>query len=412
MNEVMEYKKSLSLDQKLLSKKFSMQFLPECLLNVSLQKKIVYKNQSIKTSYIVDIVHNLLLKYYFKKENIFNLSSVILKEKYGHLYNYYMNYLIENNVLILLKKHNKGKNARIYKLNESIIRGEVVRYKNSDSILLKKYKNAVCSVNNKDFNYNLIESEIKSKLIGDLFTVEIDFVKSIFFLDSSIQEHDIYQKNKYSVESIKYKHIFYHFDNYGRLHTNFTILKSFIRKNCLLIDGEETFEIDIKNSQPLFLNKILFNSGEVIDQKEKEFYLFLTYHGKFYKFIQDRFGMKDKKTVKDMTYKVLFGKNYQNKYDKMFSQLFPSIYNFIKKFKRDKGDYRLLSYELQKHESNFLFNKVIKKIMTHHPEIKLLTCHDSLICKYSDREIVSDIFYDLLTKEFDSVTSPLTEFNI
>ena len=82
MNEVVEYKKSLSLDQKLLNKKFSMQFLPECLLNVSLQKKIVYRDQSIKTSYIIDIVHNLLLKYYFKKENIFNLSSVILKEKY------------------------------------------------------------------------------------------------------------------------------------------------------------------------------------------------------------------------------------------------------------------------------------------------------------------------------------------
>jgi hypothetical protein len=60
--------------------------------------------------------------------------------------------------------------------------------------------------------------------------VDIDYVRSLFFLDSTLQYDDIYNKNKYSVECINDKHIFYHFDNYGRLHTNFTILKSFIRK--------------------------------------------------------------------------------------------------------------------------------------------------------------------------------------
>jgi len=323
-----------------------------------------------------------------------------------------MNYLVDRKVLILVKKHLKGKNARIYKLNDSLIKGEVFRYKNSDSILLKKYKKAVCSVENNTFEFNLIEPEIKSKLVEDLFNVEIDYVKSIFFLDSSKQEHDIYQKNKYSVESIKDKHIFYHFDNYGRLHTNFTILKSFIRKNCLLIDGEETCEIDIKNSQPLFLNTILEYHAELIDPTEKKFYNFLTIEGKFYQFLQEKFQIKDKNVVKEITYKVLFGKNYQNKLDKIYSQLFPSIYAFIKKFKKDKGDYRSLSYELQKSESDFLFNKVIKRIMINNPEVKILTCHDSIICKKSDRDIVHSIFSDLLNKEFNFITSSTAGFNI
>lgn len=65
---------------------------------------------------------------------------------------------------------------------------------------------------------------------------------------------DIYNRNKYSIECINDKHIFYHFDKYGRLHTNFTILKSFIRKNCLLIDNEETYEFDIKKFTATFSN--------------------------------------------------------------------------------------------------------------------------------------------------------------
>ena len=410
MNDVIEYKNSSTLNLKLRDKKFSMQFLPQTLVDVSNRKKIIFKDQSLKSSYIIDIVHNLLLKYYFKKENIFNLSSVVLKEKYGHLYNYYIDYLIDRGVLILLKKHNKGKNARIYRLSKQIIEGEVTRYKNIDAILLKKYRKSIESVENKSFDFNPIQSQVKSKLIEDLFTVEIDYSKSIFFLDSSIQEHEIYQKNKYSVESIKDRHIFYHFDNYGRLHTNFTILKSFIRKNCLLIDGEETYEIDIKNSQPLFLTKLIEESQYQINVTEFEFYKLLAFSGTFYKFIQDKFSLKDKKTTKDLTYKVLFGKNYQNKYDKSFGTIFPSIYEFIKCFKKDRGDYRSLSYELQRSESNFLFNIVISKIYDTHPHIKIITCHDSIICKSSDKEVVNEIFNKLLIEHFDMVDKSHTYF--
>jgi hypothetical protein len=401
MNEVIEYKSSFKLISKLQDKKYSIQFLPDCLLNLSSNKKFIHRQRNLKTSYVIDLVHNLILKYYFKKDNIFNLSSIVLKEKYGHLYNYYVDYLVDSNLLILIKKHNKGKNARIYKLSDKVINGDVTRYKNSDQILLKKYKKSICSISEFDVEINPIEQSVKTKLIEDLFCVDIDYVKSIFFLDSSKQDQDIYQKNKYSVESIRDKHIFYHFDNYGRLHTNFTILKSFIRKNCLLIDGEETFEMDIKNSQPLFLNQILDDS---IIFEEKIFYRELTMNGNFYQFLQEKYSIKDKKTVKDLTYKVLFGKNYPNKYDKIFAEVFPTIYQFIKSYKKQKGDYRSLSYELQRNESNFLFNKVVLTLKNYFPEIKLISCHDSLICKISDRHRVSEIFNQLLNEEFNQST--------
>ena len=242
---------------KLIEKTSSLQFLPKRLDELLQGNKTPYKGVNLKKTYLVDIVHNLILRYYFRKENIFSLSSLILKEKYGSHYNYYMDFLSKNEIIVLIKDYFVGKNVRVYKLNETIISGEISRFVNRDRILLKKYKSTIESIIQNDIETNRIDPIIKIKLIEDLFSVEIDFEKSMYFLNNTIQDPDVYNKNKYSVESIKDRHIFYHFDSYGRLHTNFTILKSFIRKNCLKINTEETDEIDIKNSQPLFLSKMI-----------------------------------------------------------------------------------------------------------------------------------------------------------
>ena len=84
-----------SIKKNLESKKCSLQFLPLSLEEISKSKNFTYKSKNLKTAYLIDIIHNLILKYYFKKENKFNLMASILKEKYGHLYNYYMNFLID-----------------------------------------------------------------------------------------------------------------------------------------------------------------------------------------------------------------------------------------------------------------------------------------------------------------------------
>ena len=107
------------------------------------------------------------------------------------------------------------------------------------------------------------------------------------------------------------------------MHTNYTILKSFIRKNCLLIDGEETCEIDIKNSQPLFLTKLIQDSGtKWVNQQEFELFRDLTINGKYYNYIMDSCNIPNRNLVKEYTYKVLFGRNGTNsKADKIFSSL-------------------------------------------------------------------------------------------
>jgi len=393
-----------NIRKKLDDKKSSLQFLPEILENISNNKSFSYKNKKLKTSYIIDIVHNLILKYYFKKENKFNLMSTILKEKYGHLYNYYMDYLVDNKILELISNYQAGRNARVYKLNDMIIKNNIKRYLNTDNILLKKYKNAVSKVEEDGIKNNLIDGDIKSKLVNDLFHIDIEYDRSIFYLDNlNHTDNDIYNRNKYSVECISDKHIFYHFDNYGRMHTNFTILKSFIRKNCLLIDGEQTYERDLNNSQPLFLTKIIEESRtRWVKKDEFELFKYLTMNGIYYQYIMDHLNKKDKLFVKEMTYKVLFGKNSANsKADKIFMNLFPTIHNFIKIYKKESGDYKSLAYELQRAESNFIFNKVVREFVDLHPNVKLVTIHDSIICQNIHRKLLDDIFDSKIREEFN-----------
>jgi hypothetical protein len=395
------------ISSKLNKKNKSLQFLPNCLESISDKKTIIYNSQKIKSSYLIDIVHNLLLKYYFKKENKFTLNAMVLKDKYGYLYKHYIDYLVEMNIIKMICNYKKGYTSRIYSLNPIIFKERIRRIQNEDKVLIKKYKKKVFdTIDFVDINQSTIDVNVREKLISDLFSVDIDIERSLFYLDCLKKEDiDIYNRNVYSVESINDKHIFYHFDDYGRLHTNFTILKSFIRKNCLLIDGQETCELDIKNSQPLFLCKLISDSKTVwVNKEEFNFFKQLTVTGKFYQYLMQVTGEKQRGLIKEMTYKVLFGRNRSNsKPDMIFSNVFPTIYNFIKLYKKEFNNHKILAHDLQRAESNLIYNKIINKIMLIYPEIKIITVHDSIVFAKSHREKIQKIFDYELSNEFDLI---------
>ena len=246
---------------------------------------------------------------------------------------------------------------------------------------------------------NSIDRDIKIKLVSDLKSVKIEFDKAIFYLDSTKGEIDNYNRSKYSTESIKEGHIFYHFDKYGRMHTNFTILKSFLRKNCLLIDGEETCEIDINNSQPFFLSKIIKLSGSKwVNESEFDLFSYLVDNGQYYKYMMDNLNLSRDES-KDLTYRVLFGQNKRTSpSDVMFRSLFPTVHKFIINYKKDHYDYKVLSHHLQKMESDVIFNKIIRRIMNVSSEIKVITVHDSIIVSKRWRDLVTSIFDDEISK--------------
>lgn len=392
----------LMLQSTLKNKRFSLQFLPEKMQLIAKSKKIEYKNKNLKPAYIIDIIHNLILKYYFKKENSFNLNATILKEKYGHLYNYYIQYMVDNKIIELQKNYLKGQNSRVYSICDDILGGEIHRYKNVDKILLKKYINRYYQfeIDSTDF----ISRDIKDKLINDLYSVKIQYDKSIYFLEN-IKNDDIsvYNRNRYSVESINDKHIFYHFDHYGRVHSNFTILKTFIRKNCLLIDEEETCEIDLPNSQPLFLSKLIKDSQtRWVNSDELSIFTTLVRNGNYYQYLIDNLKLSGKAQAKELTYKVLFGKNLKNsKWDIKFEKIFPTIHHFIKLYKKEHNDYKVLAWTLQRMESKLIFSEIIKTIMIVNPDIKVITVHDSIIVQQRHRDFVSSVFNSKIYENFD-----------
>ena len=114
----------------------------------------------------------------------------------------------------------------------------------------------------------------------------------------------------------------------------------------------------------------------------------------------DNTNITNKKEIKECVYKVFFGKNHKNKYDTIFQKLFPSIYNFIKSYKKKYGDYKYLAHTLQNLESNLIFNRIIKEIHTTHPEIHLFTVHDSIVCSLDFKEVVDEIFTKNINDEF------------
>lgn len=387
---------TILINNKINKKKTSLQFLPQCLSHLKSEKNFYFDSQKLKSAYLIDLVHNLLLKYYMKKENFFQLHSLVLKDKYGYLYGSYIKYLITNDIIRLERNYKAGVRSKAYSLNPMVFKQKIERYQNNDNILLKKFKRKIIDSIDLDKEVKSpIDLSIRKKLVDDLFSITIDTERSMFFLNSiKRKDLDIWNRNAYSVESISNKHIFFHFDNYGRMHTNFTILRSFIRKNCLLIDGQPTAEIDIKNSQPFFLCKLISDiQSSWVNKEEFDFFRQLTLNGTFYEFIMNSIGTDDRKLVKEMTYKVLFGRNsLKSKSDKIFSELFPTIYNFIKLYKKDLGDYKALSYDLQRAESKFVFNTVIKRIIKEYPEIKMITVHDSIVFPVKWKKEITEIF--------------------
>jgi hypothetical protein len=63
--------------------------------------------------------------------------------------------------------------------------------------------------------------------------------------------------------------------------------------------------------------------------------------------------------------------------------------------------YKEMSHILQKMESDFIFNKVIKTIIEKIPEVKLFTIHDSIVFQKKYLPEISVIFNNFLKKELD-----------
>lgn len=376
---------------------YLLQFISKDFQYLTQQTKIPYRGINLKCAYLINIIHELLVKYYFcnNLDVKFNLSSAILRNKYGEYYNYYIDYLCVNGFMSLVSKYYVGKKTNSYKLDTKYVY-DVIRWKNLDKFILKKSKNRY-ETSITEMTQSSILPDIRVKLIKSIEKIDIDYKGAIDYIkkmkDSDHIDESKYQRNMISIENINDKNIYFNFDDYGRFHTNFTILKKEIRNDFLTINNEMIAEVDINNSQPLFFAVILKKELPYINGDTRK-YFDLVKKGLLYEDIIQNSCLTKRSEAKELIYKVLFGNNLKanKKVNKIFQNLYPSVYEYILEFKEQKKNYKELSHQLQKMESEFIFNTVLREVFETYPDIILFTVHDSIIFPRSYEERVKTIF--------------------
>lgn len=243
-------------------------------------------------------------------------------------------------------------------------------------------------------------------------------------------------------------------DDYGRVHHNLTCIKRELRK-IVTVDGKRLVELDIPNSQPLFLGLTYFvcnkhgksfarlNSDEVFSKiakfqkesteqppKNKKLvsvykylqnrysrsevrdddalecevrdddaweYLKHVEQGTFYRYFADLVGEdisqeEDRTRFKQKVFShVFFAK--KNHMGNKLAKAFKAEWPSIYEFIMDaKGkDQSRLAGWMQKVESNFVIDRVVAEFAKQRPKAFIATVHDSILVNPDDSELVMNI---------------------
>ena len=194
-------------------------------------------------------------------------------------------------------------------------------------------------------------------------------------------------------------------DKFGnRLYTRLTNLKSDFRK-YLSIYGRRLGQVDIANSQPLFLY-LLMKKDSRINKEELDRFGELVLKGEFYSGLAEAldvdYNKENKKQIKEDLFQVWYG-GIKSENDSLtdtyiaFKSLFPSILKYVDFLKRDY--YKDCCQLMQRTESDFIFKSVtrIDKELGLHKE-PLLTIHDSIVTTIDNLDkvvqLLEDSFYE------------------
>lgn len=230
-----------------------------------------------------------------------------------------------------------------------------------------------------------------------------------------------------NVRHIELGFYYYKPDRYGRAHTNLTNLWSVLRK-YLRLDGMPLAFVDIVSSQPLFfgvwMRDLAENTIHTIQNKqtqtnppisndytkwllnwptvlraEIEEYLRAVLSGRFYEEIAEGLPCgwcRDK--VKTEFFHALYGTpTDRNPVWVEFKRRFPTIGQFLKAFKQ-VNYYPVLARNIQTVEASFVFYRVVDRLQAHHPDIPLVTIHDSVGCPFDQIQTVYAVMEDEFRK--------------
>jgi hypothetical protein len=219
------------------------------------------------------------------------------------------------------------------------------------------------------------------------------------------------------VQLIVFGHPYYTICDYGRRHTPFTRLPSHIRSQVFFRSRPESriVEIDIRNSQPVFLLVDLMvgmekcaTYSEQPSRNTKEAILkdnqgqpqppkgapllcgtLLRFsqdveNGELYDRLMGELGVTDRQAFKEHFFAhILYGRVGKWMDDlplvRAFVRLYPEAWRLICEAK--SGDYRELARRMQRRESDFIFTRVLPRLMAQSPTARILTVHDAIYCE-------------------------------
>lgn len=196
----------------------------------------------------------------------------------------------------------------------------------------------------------------------------------------------------------------------NRLFTNISSFPKDMRKFLIVKDSFtdqqiQLTEIDIKNSQPLFLLVYLLKKHKNnIPIAELARYQKIVENG-FYEWFMKKLkiSISDREKVKKDVYKkLLFNKHHKKNptvYEVVFKHDFPTIFKIITSIKSKHGHAKL-SHLMQKVEAIFILDLIAKQYTQQFPMGYLVTIHDSIIVKSNHAQIYADKIRDELKSRY------------
>jgi len=210
-------------------------------------------------------------------------------------------------------------------------------------------------------------------------------------------------------------------DEYGRVHTNITNLKKTLRP-YLSVDGGRVVNLDVSNSQPLFLGLLLCrenqekkagkgregtlcgaldlcgalsgNLGNLQEYLRVEEYLRVCERGELYDLIASQLNPRpDRDTLKRRVLAALYDRDsHRNKVYDALAASFPGVMAALREVKR--ANFRRAAHLGQRTESDFIIGRCVGRLAREHPGLFVTTIHDSIMTTEGDEETVRGVMLE------------------
>jgi hypothetical protein len=413
----------------------------------------------IKTAYILNLLYHIPFRSKDKySDGWIPICSTYLKSIKN--YKTYINFLKNNGFMIehwkdysttanRCKRYKIGGNYGSQVIKHTILSDDSHFVKNMNSFKIDRMRSA-------DERCTHLTEWLNPELIT------IDSVRAISYIRKAYSgKGNIGRRNKRmsSIASIENKYWTYSREGKDdRLHSVLTSLPKDLRK-YIKYNGEALIGLDIKNSQPfifasilnqlikpninklngymegmdnnkysfimcdlyrntlnkyeiqLFINEvldgtfyesygdILYKEGVISEDVKKQCYFTNTIRTSIKSMSNEKFDNR-RQVAKQVIMQTLFSsEKYHAHIIKVFEKYYPEVYKVSQLIKKDK-DKSFFPVLLQATEANCILDYCTKRIANKHPEMPLLTIHDSIITTAPYQEILEQEFPKLLSMYF------------